>query len=720
MGSPAQVIEQLNSAREIVLKDAAIYPQVVPGVLPVIGESAHVELRRWGAAFLAETFASPVVRAEEKQSMALGVLDTLRQYLMREDKMGEIEDTAVVKSSVQCAASIYPLIFRHTIANSGDQETWSAMAAIKSRILRVMDGAVPGVRICCIKFVARVVQVQTPGLIANSHRPEQNEISLSLVPRDHPVVPPNNLEAEASGLLDRLLGVLQDNLSDALIVTATLNSLAPLVQRRPTIAQKVLGTVLNFNPLASAKVPMTGKDKVVIRSMTRTTMSFLVNALKRNPNHPSALRLQGAIEGLRRSLIEVFSDNAGKRSAPDEPVDGSDDAKRRRIDEEIANGTSRSATQPSYAPLPPGPVTVAQLFTLSQDTSATAFHVELLPANIVAQLIPPLIKSIDTNQLNDAINVVRQRYLDLSKQSAPNATLVEDDDDYDPSSAFPGLDNTPGEIQQQELSQEITIGPFRLPAPLPLTTKDRDEHNKMALTRVFDILTILDQDVAMKGMKKVEAEKRFDRRTVSTQSRDGWIILLTRLATRTPCNLGDDDSMKTEGALAKKAQSFGLANSIRMALMNYVMEDFRRRIDVAIAWLSEEWYAETLISHLAKKASKNGTLTNYWTWTVRLLDALTPYLDTKDGRILIRFLSEIPAINVDVLARVKKIALDPERVNICSQSLLYLIMFRPPVRELCVDVVEQMWHENAEAKAAATRILVKWRPAVVEKVQTQA
>lgn len=42
-------------------------------------------------------------------------------------------------------------------------------------------------------------------------RLEQNETSLALVPRDHPIIPPSNLEAEASGLLDRLLGVLQEN-----------------------------------------------------------------------------------------------------------------------------------------------------------------------------------------------------------------------------------------------------------------------------------------------------------------------------------------------------------------------------------------------------------------------------------------------------------------------------------------------------------------------------
>lgn len=42
-------------------------------------------------------------------------------------------------------------------------------------------------------------------------RPEQNEVSLALVPSDHPLIPPSNLEAETHGLLDRLLGIIQDN-----------------------------------------------------------------------------------------------------------------------------------------------------------------------------------------------------------------------------------------------------------------------------------------------------------------------------------------------------------------------------------------------------------------------------------------------------------------------------------------------------------------------------
>lgn len=42
-------------------------------------------------------------------------------------------------------------------------------------------------------------------------RPEHNETSLALVPRNHPLLPLANLEAETSGLLDRLLSVIQEN-----------------------------------------------------------------------------------------------------------------------------------------------------------------------------------------------------------------------------------------------------------------------------------------------------------------------------------------------------------------------------------------------------------------------------------------------------------------------------------------------------------------------------
>ena len=41
-------------------------------------------------------------------------------------------------------------------------------------------------------------------------RPDQNETSLAIVPRQHPLLPLPQLEAEGAGLLDRILSVFQD------------------------------------------------------------------------------------------------------------------------------------------------------------------------------------------------------------------------------------------------------------------------------------------------------------------------------------------------------------------------------------------------------------------------------------------------------------------------------------------------------------------------------
>ena len=52
-----------------------------------------------------------------------------------------------------------------SIANPSDIPTWNNMAAIKSNILKRWDTAPVGVRMCCIKFVQKVVQVQTPAVV---------------------------------------------------------------------------------------------------------------------------------------------------------------------------------------------------------------------------------------------------------------------------------------------------------------------------------------------------------------------------------------------------------------------------------------------------------------------------------------------------------------------------------------------------------------------------
>ena len=103
-----QQIQQLEVARKHVLADPAHYAQIIPGIIPIIGPHAHIDVQRWGAEFLAEGFASPTLSAKSKEDLSVKVLQLLKDLLD-----AQASDEAVVKSVIQTAASIYGFIFRH-------------------------------------------------------------------------------------------------------------------------------------------------------------------------------------------------------------------------------------------------------------------------------------------------------------------------------------------------------------------------------------------------------------------------------------------------------------------------------------------------------------------------------------------------------------------------------------------------------------------------------
>lgn len=58
-------------------------------------------------------------------------------------------------------------------------------------------------------LISNTSDTSTNGL--RFQRGDPGEVNLAMVPENHPLIPPRNLEAEASGLLDRVLGIFQEN-----------------------------------------------------------------------------------------------------------------------------------------------------------------------------------------------------------------------------------------------------------------------------------------------------------------------------------------------------------------------------------------------------------------------------------------------------------------------------------------------------------------------------
>lgn len=112
-----------------------------------------------------------------------------------------------------------------------------------------------------------------------------------------------------------------------------------------------------------------------------------------------ALRIQQYIERLIRSRTEIF-DEAHRKRGPPELVGGNDSAKRQKVGASVA----APITNLVIPPLTPGPHTIAELFTITQD-KGLIFDVSQIPEDLVASIGVALMSQLDEGLLKQAIKV---------------------------------------------------------------------------------------------------------------------------------------------------------------------------------------------------------------------------------------------------------------------------------------------------------------------------
>ncbi|KAK7701097.1 hypothetical protein SLS64_010428 [Diaporthe eres] len=702
--SVSEQLKQLNDARKAILVDASYYKSIMTGILSLAAPNSTLELRRWAADFIAEAFATPILPNKDKEVMSFQVLPVLRS-LLESPK----EDLYVLKSVIAASASIYPHVLRWIIHNPYERSPWDDMITIKQKILRIWDDAASAVKLCCIKFAQRVVLAQTTAT-SMEKRINGLEISLGMIAPGHPFLDPRQLEAEATGLLDRMLSVLQDNSSDALIVDGTLNCLPILVRTRPSTSNRILNAVMGFNPLKLANSPLTPKVRVLAKSMEKTTRMLLIHLLKRDPHGPNAPRIQQHVERLMRSRAEILDDNGRKRAlAEQQAAYASGDAKRQKISPQHA--------VPQVNPNAPGPNSLAAIYTLTDSIGLQGFDVTQVPAHLTNRVVVSTLARVDLQALQGAIQAVRDRLAVkeaarqpvLNPETAP-LDVEEDDDEYEPDFTIAEdeeqiknkLDGKPREEEQPQIdAASLTLGTYKLPAPPPLNPDSASAAGQMVVARVFDALRVLEEPAARKVRGGI------NRLAASSYDKESILTFITRLGTRAMAGI-EDVQVKDEASAALVLPSQANGDVIRERLYSYVLEDFRRRIDIGVSWLNEEWYCD----RVQKKQDSDAPM-HYPKWAMRLVDGFFPYLNPQD-KVLTRFLGEMPELNTAILGKVKTLCGDPSMVELALKSLLYLVVMKPPVRNLALDTVQDIWVEYEDARPMAAKYLTKWRPGFIE------
>jgi symplekin len=281
------------------------------------------------------------------------------------------------------------------------------------------------------------------------------------------------------------------------------------------------------------------------------------------------------------------------------------------------------------------------------------------------------------------------------------------------------IDGYPPTDLPSQQGPTTALAPYKLPEAPPLSEQEVQKYGDQTVYRAFGMLASVDET------QKTKANKSgFNRLAATDYGRDAWVTILSRLATRANAGLDDPDSgVKDEFAVKSSKGSTSISESVRDGLYQYIIHDWKRRIDVAISWLNEEWYNDNVLAQSAKNSEKNGanghgpsttdlSQGNYQRCALRMFDGILGFIEHTD-KILIRFLSEIPALDHEILSRLKVMAKDPERIDLACTTLQYLYMFRPPARKMVVDTLAEMWQENDRAKSSARKLLLRWRPEVL-------
>jgi symplekin len=207
-------------------------------------------------------------------------------------------------------------ISHHRCSNRNYRQQWDVLNSAKSRILEILyaQHTLAGVRIAAIKFMQKVILVQTRGATDPRVRPppsgtagspvngfimiwyryepsfhffsfplsqlqNKNDPNLSLCPPDHPFIPVQALEAEGMKLLEGIITLFAQGMGDLRFMannvdflSAILNSMGNLVKLRPAFASWIVLTLSKWTPASLAGLPASS-----IRSVEKAIRILLYN-----------------------------------------------------------------------------------------------------------------------------------------------------------------------------------------------------------------------------------------------------------------------------------------------------------------------------------------------------------------------------------------------------------------------------------------------------------
>lgn len=748
--SALRIIEQLNQARSLAFSSPETYPQVLKHVLKFVPHHEKA-IEAWCVTFLRQSFVNNLIlKHADKVDLALDALGAL-------SALAKVKDLQVFKDVINISCVVYKLVFKYVADNDGCPAVWALLMALKNDLISKFSTTFPldpadneehdifrnvASKLELMKFLMIVIEYQSKTTVVNpGGSPCPQTFLLSNVAPNHTLINASAMEHDASQLIDIVLAAFRIDIINCPLVSATINHLGVLIKRKPQFASKILATieVYDTNHKQQSNYQTDELFRLTKKYIDRS-LKVLVQHVLRNNLVPA--NLQASLGKKLTTLIERGNEIRKKNIfiVPDPTI------KKKKW--EGFHNPSRKIVPTDYK----------QLYCLNNPADElNNFDLANVPLHILVQMVVAALQKASTDKLTRALDIIGRRYVNAVdapasvKREAPTA----DDPDTvkrvkrEEPSSMSAVKHESAENDGEE-NQTPEIGPetvYSLGPPRDLSMLEKKQHLQIIIRNFFKLATsektgartVTNEAGQQQSGEKDNVASELTLIAIQAWKKDSWVVLLTRLATRGMRQTSRDGEANTP-------EEDELSDMVRSALFDYFMDNIHTRIDVIIDWLNEEWYSEKVFREArllkdeytesivksevddssnvksehenketeeqeeAKPSPSDTTNTpTYNKWAGKVLDAIIPFLEPTDRKIFIRLLSDLPSLNRDLVARIKSLCFDPARAKIGFLSLQFLIMYRPPVKEACIDILRELAESDQEdLREEASKLVTKY------------
>lgn len=700
--STGEIISQLNQAKELAFSNKNSFPQVLRHIFNFVN-NPDVEIQRWCAAFIKESFNADETKLDHanKIELAIDSIDSLVALL-------KVRDIDVYSATIDSAIVVYKLVFRYVADNDGCGGIWAKLNELKQLLVSRFTSQFPledsfneevnqtrnlHCKVLLLRFVIVVIDFQTksPSHVKN--------FSLARVNAGHTLIRPQVLEPELAQYLDLVLAVFKQEILVPPILTATLNHLLVICRRKPQFINRILSVIDAYDTTARVQSNFQSVESFKLaKKYVDRGLRIFINHLLRNQMVPT--QYQSSLNRKLNTLIargdEIRKKNILAESADDASI------RKRRFDG-FAND-AKKVKQNDFK----------SLYGLIEPTNElNNFDLSTVPQNILVLMVLAALNKASVKKVTGALDIIYQRYADVLK-GVPASELKQE-----PLAQYE-VKRLEAEADDDKFNPDAE---FSLPPPQPLLVAEKKEHVNLIIRNFFKLAN---KDVAHvdDSTPQDEVSKELTKVAIKLWKKNLWLVLLTRLATR---------GMHGQQTARDTDQ---LADLVRTAIFDYFLDNIHTRIDTIIEWLNEEWYSERVFNEKQQKeqirekaqqeydadssidlqklidertASLKVETPNYIKWAGKVLDLMIPFLEPTDRKIFIRLLSDLPYLDEDLVSRIKSLCFDPVRVKIGFLSLQFLIMYRPPMKEACLAILKELSTSDQEdLKEEAGKLLAKY------------